>query len=199
MVQTSLEIRQLFTKYDDIRDAGLTTPAGIRRFDDIQYGSDPAWQKLDVYRPAAATGKLPVIVSFHGGAWAYGDKERYQYYCMELAMHGFAVVNYTYRLTPEYQFPAPLEDTNLVFGWVLEHAEELAEMGVMGFETHHPDMEEEVKQFFDRFCEERGLYKMGGTDHRSVLCGHHPDKRFSPDSGGVTEEDFMKIYHRTLG
>ena len=124
MVQTSLEIRQLFTKYDDIRDAGLTTPAGIRRFDDIQYGSDAAWQKLDVYRPADAGGKLPVIVSFHGGAWAYGDKERYQYYCMDLALHGFAVVNYTYRLTPEYQFPAPLEDTNLVFHWIMQHAEE---------------------------------------------------------------------------
>ena len=82
---------------------------------------------------------------------------------------------------------------------MMEHAEELVEMGVMGFETHHPDMEEEVKQFFDRFCEERDLYKMGGTDHRSVLCGHHPNMNFLPDSGGVTEEDFMKIYYRTLG
>ena len=125
----SLELRQQFKQYDDVRDAGLTTPPGIRRFDDILYGRDPAWQKLDVYRPADAAGRLPVIVSFHGGAWAYGDKERYQFYCMELAGHGFAVVNYTYRLTPEHQFPAPFEDTNLVFSWVLEHAEDY------GFDT----------------------------------------------------------------
>lgn len=82
---------------------------------------------------------------------------------------------------------------------MMEHAEALVEMGVMGFETHHPDMEEEVKQFFDRFCDERGLYKMGGTDHQSILGGHHPNKSILPDSGGVTEEDFMKLYQRTLG
>ncbi|MCR4644778.1 MAG: alpha/beta hydrolase [Oscillospiraceae bacterium] len=131
MSAKSLEIRAMFQKYDDIRDAGLTDPPGIRRFDDIQYGSDPVWHKLDVYRPAEAVGKLPVIVSFHGGAWAYGDKERYQYYGMELAQQGFAVVNYTYRLTPEFQFPAPLEDTNLVFAWILAHAEEY------GLDTAH--------------------------------------------------------------
>ena len=124
MSEKSLEIRALFQKYDDIRDAGLTDPPGICRFNDILYGSDPFWQMLDVYRPADADGKLPVIVSFHGGAWAYGNKERYQYYCMELALQGFAVVNFTYRLTPEFQFPAPLEDANLVLTWILSHAEE---------------------------------------------------------------------------
>jgi acetyl esterase/lipase len=78
-----------------------------------------------VYRPKEQEGKvLPVIVSVHGGGWVYGDKERYQYYCMSLAQNGFAVVNYTYRLSPEFQFPAPLEDANLVFRWVLEHAAE---------------------------------------------------------------------------
>ena len=62
------------------------------------------WQKLDVYRQKDATGKLPVIVSVHGGGWVYGDKERYQFYCMDLAERGFAVVNFSYRLAPEYKF-----------------------------------------------------------------------------------------------
>lgn len=129
MSENSLKIRNSFKEYDDKRDAGLTTPPEIARFDDICYGTDPKWQSLDVYRPKAAEGKLPVIVSFHGGAWVYGDKERYQYYCMELAKHGFTVVNFTYRLAPEFQYPAPLEDANLVFAWVMEHAEEY------GFDT----------------------------------------------------------------
>lgn len=81
-------------------------------------------QVLDVYRPKNAEGKaLPVIVSVHGGGWVYGDKELYQYYCMSLAQRGFAVVNFTYRLAPEYQFPAPVEDTNSVLGWVLDNKE----------------------------------------------------------------------------
>ncbi len=116
--------RAAFSRGDAKRDAGLGTPAGIRRCDDIQYGPDRKWNVLDVYRPAGAEGTLPVIVSVHGGGWVYGDKERYQYYCMSLAGRGFAVVNFTYRLAPEHKFPAQLEDANSVFEWVLAHAGE---------------------------------------------------------------------------
>ncbi|MBE5842718.1 MAG: alpha/beta hydrolase [Butyrivibrio sp.] len=122
-------IRKMFKEGDDIRDAGLTTPEDIKRFDDIVYGSDATWQVLDVYRPKSAEGKLPVIISVHGGGWVYGDKERYQYYCMSLAQRGFAVVNFTYRLAPEFKFPSPIEDANLVAGFVMKNAEEY------GFDT----------------------------------------------------------------
>lgn len=132
MSQASEMVRTEFKKGDDLRDAGLTTPADIIRFDDIPYGPDPAQQSLDVYRPRSGDGKkLPVIVSVHGGGWVYGDKERYQYYCMSLAQRGFAVVNFTYRLAPENKFPASLEDTNSVFTWVLANGE------AYGFDTGH--------------------------------------------------------------
>ena len=124
--------RRMCTESDAERDAGLTTPPEIERFDDICYGSSGCgngWDLLDVYRPKAEKGKLPVIVSFHGGGWVYGDKNVYQFYCMDLAGRGFAVVNYSYRLAPEYRYPAPFEDTNEVFRWVLENAEKY------GFDT----------------------------------------------------------------
>ena len=119
---------------DAKRDAGLTTPADIVRFDDIRYGTlgeHPDWQLLDVYRPKAVpvSEKLPVIISVHGGGWVYGVKEVYQYYCMSLAQHGFAVINFNYRLAPEYKFPCNEEDTNQVVSWMLAHAEEY------GFDT----------------------------------------------------------------
>ena len=116
-------LRRTFKAGDDKRDAGLTTPADIERRDNILYGTDAAWQKLDVYRPKGTVGKLPVIVSIHGGGWTYGDKERYQWYCMNLAQRGFAVVNFTYRVAPEFKFPAGLVDTNLVFEWIFAHDE----------------------------------------------------------------------------
>ncbi len=132
MSELSEMIRKNFKEGDDQRDEGLTAPEDIRRFDDIAYGGDTKRQLLDVYRPKASEGMLlPVIVSVHGGAWVYGDKERYQYYCMSLAQNGFAVVNFTYRLAPEYKFPSQLEDTNSVFAWVLEHAEQY------GFDTRY--------------------------------------------------------------
>lgn len=132
MHEAAFKVRKEFKENDDIRDAGLTTPENVERFDDICYGSDTKWQLLDVYRPKDRQGEqMPVIISFHGGGWVYGDKERYQFYCMSLVKHGFAVVNYTYRLAPKFVYPAPLEDTNLVVTWTLEHAKEF------GFDTDH--------------------------------------------------------------
>ena len=124
MSQASDTMRREWKINDAKRDAGLTTPDDIQRFDDIQYGPDPVENKLDVYRPKNAQGKIPVIVSIHGGGWVYGDKELYQFYGMNLAQRGFAVVNFTYRLAPEVKFPAPLEDTNNVIRWMYENQEE---------------------------------------------------------------------------
>lgn len=132
MSKTSDEIRRKFKEGDDKRDAGLTSPEDVVRYDDILYGEDANWQKLDVYRPQNADGEiLPVIISVHGGGWVYGDKERYQYYCMSLAQRGFAVVNFTYRLSPEFKFPAPIEDCNLVVEWIFRNSKEY------GFDTKH--------------------------------------------------------------
>ncbi|MBR4027218.1 MAG: alpha/beta hydrolase [Lachnospiraceae bacterium] len=122
MASASLMMREGCKESDTKRDMGLTTPEDILRFDNISYGTD-AMQVLDVYRPKGKEGKLPVIVSVHGGGWVYGDKDVYQYYCMNLAQRGFAVVNFTYRLSPEYKFPCHLEDTVNVFIWVLKNAE----------------------------------------------------------------------------
>lgn len=124
MSELSDHIRKSFKESDDVRDAGLETPEGVERFDDIAYGPESNWQRLDLYRPEGAAAPLPVIMSVHGGAWVYGDKERYQFYCLDLAKRGFAVVNFTYRLAPEFKFPAPLEDISLVADWTLRHAEE---------------------------------------------------------------------------
>lgn len=125
MSQVSESIRKAFEESDNKRDMGLTTPDDVVRYDDIVYGTDDKWQVLDVYRPKKEEGrKLPVIVSVHGGAWVYGDKERYQFYCMDLAQRGFVVVNFTYRLAPQFKYPCSIEDTNLVFTWVLNHCQE---------------------------------------------------------------------------
>ena len=91
MSELSDKIRSEFKKADDERDALMNTPEDIERWDNIVYGHDDReMQRLDVYRPKQAQGEdLPVIISVHGGAWMYGDKERYQYYCMSLAQRGF--------------------------------------------------------------------------------------------------------------
>ena len=117
----SMYIRYNFGKGDRKRDAGLMTPEDVLRFNNILYGKDRKWQILDVYRPKQMEGKLPVILSVHGGGWVYGTKKTYQYYCMSLAQRGFAVTNFTYRLAPEYKYPAQIEDTNAVVKWMMRN------------------------------------------------------------------------------
>ena len=128
----ALKTRRDFGNSDKKRDAGQTTPATVARFDNILYGDDQKfkkWQLLDVYRPKSESSdlnnlsKLPVIISVHGGAWVYGDKDVYQWYCMRLAPRGFAVVNFSYRLVPETKYPCAVEDIEKVFQWVAANAD----------------------------------------------------------------------------
>ena len=123
MEETIKKMRIQWAQGDAKRDAGLTVPEGLVRHMDLVYGQYPE-NKLDVYYPAGTAAALPTIVSIHGGGWFYGSKELYSHYCMRLALRGFTVVNFDYRLAPEYQYPAPVEDTCKVLFWMQQHSEE---------------------------------------------------------------------------
>ncbi len=114
--------REAMGANDARRDADLEIPSDVKCFFDIRYSEADEVCLLDVYKPKRGKKILPVIVSVHGGGWVYGDKKLYSFYCMELARRGFAVVNFTYRLSPEHKFPAALEDTNNVFKWILKNS-----------------------------------------------------------------------------
>ena len=128
---TSVESFCASNTIDDAkRSEGLVTPDDIQRFDNILYGEDKR-NLLDVYLPKNRSGKLPVIVSIHGGGWVYGNKDIMQFYCMSLAQKGFAVINFSYRLAPEHKHPTPFVDANSVFHWVFKNAE------TYGFDTNN--------------------------------------------------------------
>lgn len=123
MSVTSIILNLLFKKGDALRDKGLASPKDIYRHDNINYYGDKLDEHLlDVYCPISIEKSLPVIISIHGGGWVYGNKDAYQFYCMNLASYGFTVINFSYRLAPKYKFPAALEDVNAVFHWVKENA-----------------------------------------------------------------------------
>lgn len=121
MLETINKMRQELAAGDAKRDAGLTAPEDIVRRTDISYGPEKL-NTLDVYYPVGTDKALPTIVSIHGGAWYYGDKELYSHYCMRLAQRGFTVVNFSYRLAPEFKYPAPLEDACAVLRWMQTNA-----------------------------------------------------------------------------
>ncbi|MDO4284241.1 MAG: alpha/beta hydrolase [Eubacteriales bacterium] len=118
-------MREEWKQGDAQRDAGLTTPEDVVRYDDLAYGPDGVWNLLDIYRQRELPEeKMPVIISIHGGGWFYGTKEIYQYYLMDLAKRGFITVNFNYHLAPEHPFPAAVSDMAAVIRFVQEHAQE---------------------------------------------------------------------------
>lgn len=68
--------------------------------------------KMDIYSPKNANGTTPLVVFIHGGGWSSGDKGRGHGMTEfpALLSAGFTVASLNYRLAPEYEFPAMLED-----------------------------------------------------------------------------------------
>ena len=96
---------------DNTRKSTQTPASGIEEKDNIPYIDDgERMHLLDVYYPENTKGKLPVIVDIHGGGWVYGDKELNKYFCLDIAKRGFAVVNLSYRLSPEATVFGQIQD-----------------------------------------------------------------------------------------
>ena len=69
--------------------------------------------KMDVYYPNRYSAQpWPVVMYVHGGAWQKGDKNEGAGFraIPVLRAAGFLVVSVNYRLAPQYQFPAQIED-----------------------------------------------------------------------------------------
>lgn len=82
--------------------------------------------KMDVYYPAENNGRFPVAMYVHGGGWSSGDKEKGAgaLDMPQLQGAGFLVVAVNYRLAPEYQFPAMIEDVKCAVRSLRAHADE---------------------------------------------------------------------------
>jgi acetyl esterase/lipase len=98
----------------------LTPEDGYSRTVGVPFGAHSR-QRLDVYRPAAAPGRAPVLVFFYGGGWREGDRASYRFVGQSFASAGYVTVVADYRLWPEVRFPAFVEDGAAAVAWVQRH------------------------------------------------------------------------------
>ncbi|MEX3510542.1 alpha/beta hydrolase [Kocuria sp. WRN011] len=95
----------------DVREATAATSSG-----DVP---------VRIYTPAEAES-YGVLVYFHGGAFFSGSLETHDHIARSLAKEtGLEVVAVDFRLAPEHEFPAGLEDCYRVVRWVAENSGEL--------------------------------------------------------------------------
>jgi acetyl esterase len=75
-----------------------------------------------IVRPEGNTGALPVLIYFHGGGWALGDKETHDRLIREIAIGANAAVVFVdYSRSPEARFPVAIEEAYAATKWVAEN------------------------------------------------------------------------------
>jgi acetyl esterase/lipase len=104
--------------------------AGVKTERDVKYG--PADRNLlDVFTPEAGASSRPVLIFIHGGGFVAGNKRNpgspfYDNIMLWAVKNGFVGVNATYRLAPQFAWPAGPEDLAAVVQWV---SDKIAERG----------------------------------------------------------------------
>jgi triacylglycerol lipase len=103
---------------------------GFRVERDLKYG--PAERNLlDIFMPQVTTSGRPVLIFVHGGAFIGGNKRLpdspfYDNIMLWAVKNGFIGVNMTYRLAPQFPWPAGAEDVASAVQWV---SKEIGERG----------------------------------------------------------------------
>ena len=91
---------------------------------DVAYVSDGhPRQVADLYVPQEP-GPHAAVMVVHGGGWSDGEPEDMQKYVERLVDAGYVVMNVSYRLAPEFHFPAQTNDLAAAHRWLIEHADD---------------------------------------------------------------------------
>jgi acetyl esterase/lipase len=95
-------------------------PEGTKTFRDLAYVTNGHLRQcLDLYLPNK-TGKLPLVIVIHGGAFRSGDKS--QDNVAQFLNAGFAAASLNYRLSGDAIFPAAVQDCKTAVRWLRANA-----------------------------------------------------------------------------
>ncbi len=99
---------------------GSTTPEILTTLD-VGYatipGVNPNLLSLDLYAPKGARN-APVVLYVHGGSWSAGDKRTVAHLPEFFVREGWVLGSVNYRLAPQAQHPAMIQDVAAAVAWV---------------------------------------------------------------------------------
>lgn len=110
----------------NLRRMWLPLPAGERVSVATHIFTPTTWPqvlKLDFY--PTATAQAPVVIVVHGGGWDGGARDQIPHFNHWLAGQGYNVAAISYRLAPQYPWPAQREDTRQAIAWLKANASPL--------------------------------------------------------------------------
>ena len=103
-------------------------PEGTILHGNVAYSNDTLKKHLlDIYLPAEAKGKLPLVIFIHGGGWLSNDKYADMGYMKktvaEILSNGYALASVDYRFSTQAVFPAQIKDCNRAVSYLYDHAD----------------------------------------------------------------------------
>ena len=110
------------------RAAVQPDPPAMQSVEDMRVAAPHGAIPVRVYKPLTLpkSNTAPVLVYYHGGGWVIGDLESHDVVCKEIATKaGLVVIAVDYRLAPEHQFPAAVDDCIAATDWVARNAAKL--------------------------------------------------------------------------
>lgn len=132
-------VTQGFSQTNPVMDA---FPEGTILNGNINYNNDTLQKHLlDIYLPANAKGKLPLVIFIHGGGWLVNDKYADIGYMKktvaEIVGSGFALASIDYRFATHAIFPAQIQDCNRAISFLYDNADkygfDVDRFAVIGF------------------------------------------------------------------
>jgi versiconal hemiacetal acetate esterase len=94
----------------------LPPPTDAVKTEDVQIEKD---QRVRIYIPAGMKDPLPVGLYIHCGGWFSGSIEGEDHLCRNIAEKSNIILfSPTYRLAPEYPYPAGLDDCCTAYEWM---------------------------------------------------------------------------------
>ncbi|RYY16738.1 MAG: alpha/beta hydrolase [Chitinophagaceae bacterium] len=117
-------------------------PQGTILHANLAYNNDTLQKHLlDIYLPANAKGKVPLVIFVHGGGWLGNDKYADMGYMKktvaEIVSSGYALASIDYRFSTQAVFPAQIQDCNRAVSFLYDNADKYGldknSFALMGF------------------------------------------------------------------
>lgn len=138
----------------------------------VRHGAKPYLAR--VYKPKGK-GPFPLIIDLHGGAWVNKDRFADEGTDTPLAKTGVVVAALDFRMPPDGQYPASVQDVNYAIRWFKSHAAEFnidpQRVGILGVSSGgHLAMLSAMRPHDARHTAIAGAAGVDATVKCAVMC-----------------------------
>ena len=126
--RASSNTSEFASKHETSAELSITPHAGRSYYEQVYCTADKVELTFDLSYPNTGESSYPLVIYVHGGSWQEGTKRGgagmdFKYALLDA---GFAFASINYRLSPEFTFPAHIQDVKCAVRFFRANAEVLS-------------------------------------------------------------------------